>query len=90
LIALQERVALTVARLRVWCSRLGANLHRAAGNKVDRGIEDDLISCFDSGVHFYARPEIALHSHLADFHLAIANDRHLNSIAIEDDGIGRD
>ncbi len=45
--------------------------HLAAVNKVDRRIENHLIAPLHAGVHFYPRPQIARHSHLAELRLAI-------------------
>src|SRR6266853_7056978 len=51
-IALRDRIALTAGRRSAWCSGLGASLHLASIDKIDRRIEDHLISRLDPGVHF--------------------------------------
>jgi hypothetical protein len=58
-IASQDRVLLAFARLSVWCSGLEARLHLAAVVKVDRRIEDHLISRLYPAVHFHPRAQIA-------------------------------
>jgi hypothetical protein len=81
---------LVVARLPFRCSGLGTRLHLGAVDKVDRRIEDDLISGLDSAVHFHPGAEIALDSHLADLHPAAADDeRQLRSVTVEDERVGR-
>ena len=65
-----------------------AQPHIAAPDESDRRIEDHLVARFDSGAHFHLRAQIARHYHLANFHLAMVDDRDLQAVAVEDDGLG--
>src|ERR1700730_4684773 len=69
--------------------RLRPYLNLAAIDESDRWIEDHLVPRFDTAVDLDPRALIALHFHLADLGLAIVDDRHLHSIAVENDRIGR-
>ena len=93
-IALQDRVSLTswrpgstfLAGRR--CSLLSSTRTLLPSDERHRRIEDHLIARLDSGVHFHLRAHIARHSHLADLRLAIFDDRDLQAVAVEDDGLG--
>ena len=67
---------------------LRGHTHLVAVAKIDGRFEDDLIARLDSGVHFHLRAHVARHCHLADPRLAIFEDRDLQAVAVEDDGLG--
>ena len=68
---------------------LRGHTHVAALGKIDRRIEDDPIAWLDPALHFDLRAEVAGHAHLADLRLAMFDDRDLQAVAVEDDGLGR-
>jgi hypothetical protein len=69
--------------------RIGpSNLHFVTVDKVDRRIKNHLIALLDPGVHFHLSAEIAGHCHLADLRFSVIDNRHLQAVAVEDDGVG--
>src|ERR1700732_5049694 len=72
------------------CARyLRHSLNPAAVAERDRWIEDHLIPRADAAVDFDPRAKIAPRVHFAELCLAIFDNGHLHSVAVEYDRIGR-
>ena len=70
-------------------SMLAASLrgqtHVAPRGEVDGRVENDPIALLDPAVHFHPRAHVAGHPYLADFRLAVLNNRDLQALSVEGD-----
>src|ERR1700733_409230 len=69
--------------------RLRLYLSLAAIDESDRWIEDHLVSRLGAADDFDTRAKITFHFHLVHLRLAIVDNRHLDSVAVEEERIGR-
>src|SRR3984885_5981940 len=87
LLAMRKKPPTSLTSLRAW--RLRLHLGLAAIDESDRWIEDHLVSRLGAANDFDTRAKIAFHFHLVNLGLAIVDNRHLDSVAVEDERIGR-
>jgi len=66
-----------------------ADIHTAAVGEADGRAEDYLVAFVDPVAHLDFGAKVALHGYLADVRDAILDNRHLQTVAVEDDGLGR-
>ena len=64
-------------------------LHLAAVSKIDRWVEDDLVTRLDSVTDVDRGPEIARDRDFAEMRRAVFQNGNAESVSIEDDGLGR-
>src|SRR5258708_33391557 len=71
-----------------WCGGLDASPYLAALDKVDGRTDDHQVALFDPVVYFHLRAQIARNRYLADMRRATLDHGDLQSVLIENGGIG--
>src|ERR1700723_1115246 len=84
---MRKKPPTSLTSLCAWRLRLYLSL--AAIDESDRWIEDHLVSRLGAANDFDPGAKIAFHFHLVHLGLAIVDNRHLDSVAVEDERIGR-